>query len=170
MADGLILDGPSEDLDVFECPNCKQTIDTSADVCRFCGAKIDHQEAQKAAHVLARVDQACSDASVLRYTAVTAFCLAVGTVFGILRNPRFIQQVGFQNVVLGYCVLVVLLSFPFPVWSLNWWKKYRNLTMDDEEFQNDRGMVRATGSIAFAFMVAFASLLCLVLILKANHR
>jgi hypothetical protein len=82
MADGLILDGPSEDLDVFECPNCKQTIDTSADVCRFCGAKVDHEVAQRAAHLLARVDQACSDASVLRYTAVTAFCLAAGIVIG----------------------------------------------------------------------------------------
>ena len=73
MADGLIFDGPSENLDVFECPNCKQTIDTSADVCRFCGAKVDHEAAQKAAHLLARVDQACSDASFLRNAAVTAF-------------------------------------------------------------------------------------------------
>ncbi len=47
MADGLILDGPTEDLDVFECPNCKQTIDVSADVCRFCGAKINHEAAEK---------------------------------------------------------------------------------------------------------------------------
>ena len=78
MADGLVLDGTSEALDVFDCPHCGQTIDTSADVCRFCGAKIDHEAAEKATHLLAKVDQACSDASVLRYTAVTAFCVAIG--------------------------------------------------------------------------------------------
>lgn len=170
MTDGLIFDGPSEDLDVFECPNCKQTIDTSADRCRFCGAKVNHEAAQKAAHLLARVDQACSDASILRYTAVTAFCLALGTVLGLLRNPRFIQRVGSQNALLGFCALVFILSSPFPIWSLNWWRKYANLRMDDEEFQNGRQMVRTTGSAALAFMVAFASLFCLVLILKARGR
>ena len=169
MADGLILEGPSEDLDVFECPNCKETIDTSADVCRFCGAKVNHEDAHKAAHLLARVDQACSDASVLQGAAVTAFCMAAGTVIGVLRNPRFVVRVGFQNVVLGYCVLVLVLSSPFPVWSLNWWRKYSSLSMDDDEFQNDRRMVRTTGSTALAFMVAFASLFCLMLILKASH-
>jgi hypothetical protein len=155
MTDALIIDGPSEDLDVFECPNCKETIDTSADVCRFCGAKVNHEAAQKAAHLLARVDQACSDASVLRYTAVTAFCLSAGVVIGLLRNPRFIQHVGFQNVLIGFCVL--------------WWSKNANLPSDDEDFQNARGMVRAAGSIATASLVTFGSLLWLVLILKSNH-
>jgi len=169
MTDALIIDGPSEDLDVFECPNCKETIDTSADVCRFCGAKVNHEAAQKAAHLLARVDQACSDASVLRYTAVTAFCLSAGVVIGLLRNPRFIQHVGFQNVLIGFCVLVLIASSPFPVWSLLWWSKNANLPSDDEDFQNARGMVRAAGSIATASLVTFGSLLWLVLILKSNH-
>ena len=169
MADGLILDGPTEDLDVFECPNCKQTIDVSADVCRFCGAKINHEAAEKAAHLLARVDQACSDASILRYAAVTAFCLPVGIVLGILRNPRFIERVGFQNVLLGFCVLVLMVSSPFPIWSLRWWSKYAHLAGDDEEFQTDRKTVRAAGFIATAALVTFASLFCLVFILKSTH-
>ncbi len=170
MADGLVLDGTSEDLDVFECPNCKETIATSADVCRFCGAKVNHEAAREAARDLARVDQACSDASVLRYTAVTAFCMAAGLALGLMRNPRFIRIVGFQNVLLGFCAAVIVLSSPFPIWSLNWWRKYASLTMDDEEFQNGRQMVRTTGSAALAFIVVFASLFCLVLILRANPR
>src|ERR1700729_2422278 len=100
MADGLILEGPSEDLNIFECPKCKQTIDTSADVCRFCGAKVDHESAQKAAHLLARVDQACSDASVLRNTAVIAFLLVLGIVYSMLRAARLVLLIGFQNEVL----------------------------------------------------------------------
>lgn len=166
MTDGLTIDGLPEQLDVFECPNCKQTIDTSAKVCRFCGAKVDHEAALKAAQLLAKVDQACSDASVLRYAAVTAFCLSVGIAIGILRNPRFIQHVGFLNVVLGFCVLVIILSSPFPIWSLRWWEKSANLKSDDEDFQNARAMVRAAGLIAVASLVTFGSLLCLVLLLR----
>lgn len=168
MADGLIIDGPTEDLDVFECPHCKQTIDISADVCRFCGAKVDHETAQKAAHLLAKVDQACSDASVLRYSAVTAFCLPVGIVIGLLRNPRFIQHVGFQNVLLGFCVLVLIVSSPFPIWSLRWWRRYANLTTDDDDFQSARGVIRTAGLAAIASLVTFGSLLCLVLIFKTT--
>jgi hypothetical protein len=173
MSDELILGGPSEDLDVFDCPNCKQTIDVSADVCRFCGAKVDHQAAQKAAHLLARVDQACSDASVLRGTAVSAFILPVFTVLGSLRSPRFLHfvyQVGFLNVLLGFCVLVLVVSSPFPFWSLRWSTKWASLKTDDDEFQSGRKMVRTTGLIATASLVTFGSLLCLVLLLKATHR
>ncbi|MGB7267567.1 MAG: hypothetical protein WBC92_18770 [Terracidiphilus sp.] len=169
MADGLILDGPTEDLDVFECPNCKQTIDISSDVCRFCGAKINHDTAEKAAHLLAMVDQACSDASVLRYSAVTAFCLPAGILIGLLRNPRFIHDVGFQNVVLGFCALILILSSPFPIWSLRWWSKNAKLASDDEDLQTDRKTVRAAGLIATAALVTFGSLFCLVLILKSTH-
>jgi hypothetical protein len=169
MADELIVDGPSESLDVFECPKCGETIDTSADVCRFCGAKVDHEAAQKASHLLARVDQACSDGSVIRYAAVTAFCLPVGTVIGILRNPRFIQHVGFHNVLLGFCALVLMVASPFPIWSLRWWGKYAHLTSDDEEFKSERGAVRKAGFAALAAWVTFGALLGLVLIFRPTH-
>lgn len=170
MTDGLVLDGFPEELDVFECPHCKQTIDTSADVCRFCGAKVDHEAAQKAAHFLARVDQACSDASVLKYASVTAFCLAAGTVLGLLRNARFIERVGFQNVLLGFCALVLVLSLPFPFWSLNWWRKFASLASDDEDYQSDRQIVRKVGWFALASIVAFGSLFCLVIVSKLSQR
>jgi hypothetical protein len=170
MADGLTFDGPSEDLDVFECPHCKQTIDTSADVCRFCGAKVNHEAAQKAAHLLAKVDQACSDASVLRNTAVVAFLLVLGIVYSLLRAARLVLVFGFQNEVLGISVLVLILSAPFPIWSLRWWTKYTSLTTDDEDFQDARATVRSTGSTALAFSVASGALFCLFLILKFAHQ
>ena len=170
MADGLILEGPSEDLNIFECPKCKETIDTSADVCRFCGAKVDHEAAQKAAHLLARVDQACSDASVLRNTAVVAFLLVLGIVYSLLRAARLVLLIGFQNEVLGLSVLVLILSAPFPIWSLRWWTKYTSLKSDDEDFQDARVTVRSTGISALAFAVASGALFCLVLILKFAHQ
>lgn len=168
MTDGLILEGPSEGLDVFECPNCKETINTSADVCRFCGARINHEAAQKAARLLATVDQACSDASVLRYTAIPALCLPLGTLIGVARNPRFIQQVGLRNAFLGFCVLVVAVSSPFPIWSLSWWRKNANLTSDDADFQKARGTVRTAALVAIAALIVFGSLFCLILFAKAS--
>ena len=170
MADGLILDGPTEELDVFECPHCKQTIGTSADVCRFCGAKVNHQEAQVAAHLLARIDQACSDASVLRNSAVVAFLLVLGIVYSLLRGARLVLLIGFQNEVLGVSLLVLILSAPFPIWSLRWWTKFASITSDDEDFQDARGTVRSTGSSALIFAAVSGALFCLVLILKLTHR
>jgi hypothetical protein len=170
MADGLILDGPTEELDVFECPHCKQTIDTSADVCRFCGAKVNHQEAQVAAHLLARVDQACSDASVLRNSSEVAFLLVLGIVYSLLRGARLVLLIGFQNEVLGVSLLVLILSAPFPIWSLRWWTKFASITSDDEDFQDARGTVRSTGSSALIFAAVSGALFCLVLILKLTHR
>jgi hypothetical protein len=105
-----------------------------------------------------------------RYTAAAeVIAIACGVVIGLLRSPRFIERVGFQNTLLGFCALIILLSSPFPIWSLNWWRKHASLTSDDEEFQSDRSMVRSTGTTALSFLVAFASLFCLVLFLKARH-
>ena len=106
----------------------------------------------------------------MRIMAGTAFCLPAGTVIGLLRNPRFIYLVGFQNIVLGFCVLVLILSSPFPIWSLRWWERNRHLTSEDEEFHNARGIVRTLGSAAAASLLTFGSLLCLVLIYKATHK
>jgi hypothetical protein len=170
MADGLILEGPSEDLNIFECPNCKQTIDTSADVCRFCGAKVNHQEAQVAAHLLAKVDQACSDASVLRNAAVVAFLLVLGIVYSLLRAARLVLLIDFENEVLGISLLVLILSAPFPIWGLRWWTKFASITSDDEDFQDARTTVKSTGSAALAFFAGSGALFCLVLILKFTHR
>ena len=173
MAEALNFDGTTEDLDVFECPHCHETIDTSADVCRFCGAKIDHEAAKKAAHLLAQVDQACSDASYLRSTAAIALLLCVGTAFGLLRggsrSPRVILLVGIQNILLGLCALFIVCSLPFPFWSMRWWAKYAHLPSDDEDFQSARMAVRSTGYAAVVALTASGVIVCLVFIYRITH-
>jgi hypothetical protein len=169
MTDRLITDDASEDLDVFECPHCKQTIDIAADHCRFCGAKVDHASAQKAAHFLASVDQACSDASYLRNTAGTVLAFLVAVVLVALRSGRLLDRIGFQNSFLGFCMLVLIASLPFPFWAMRWWRKNANLVSDDDEFQSARGSVRTVGFAAAASFVIFGGLLCLILIGNA-HR
>jgi hypothetical protein len=167
MSQELNFDGQTEDLDVFECPKCGQTIDTSADVCRFCGAKVDHKAAQQAAHLLAQVDQACSDASFLRNSAVVAFMLALGVVLCLLRgSARIIPVAGFGNSVMALSALFVILSSAFPFWSLRWWRKYANLQSGDEELQDARTTIRSTGFTATLVLATSALIFCLVLVLR----
>jgi hypothetical protein len=97
---------------------------------------------------------------------VVAFLLVLGIVYSLLRASRLVLVIGFQNEVMGLCVLVLILATPFPIWSLRWWTKYASLPSDDDDFQNARGTVRSTGSSALAFSVASGVLFCLVLILK----
>lgn len=170
MADAINFDGQTADLDVCDCPKCGQTIDASADVCRFCGAKIDHEAAQKAAHLLARVDVACSDASYLRSTVVIVLILLGGVVFALLRQPRFFVLFGFENTLLGFCVLVLLVSSPFPLWTLRWWRKYAALTSDDDDFQSARKVIKSIGTGTTAALLTFGSLFCLVLLYRLAHN
>jgi len=169
MGDELNFDGLSEDLDVFDCPKCGQTIDASADVCRFCGAKVDHKAAQQAAHLLARVDLACSEASYLRNAAAIALLLPPGVLIGLARNPRFIARVGFQNTLLGFCILILLVCSPFPLWTLRWWKKYAGLTSGDDELQDARKFVKGVGTTTTAALLAFGSVLCVEWLLRIAY-
>jgi len=169
MADEINFDGLTEDLDVFECPKCGQTIDTTADVCRFCGAKVDHKAAQQAAHLLANVDEACSDASYLRNTAAIVLILLGGVVFALLRQPRFFVLFGFWNTLLGFCALILLVCAPFPLWTLRWWRKYASLASSDDDFQSARKAVKAVGTGSAAALLTFGSLLCLLLLLRITH-
>jgi hypothetical protein len=170
MAEEVNFDGQSADLDVFDCPKCGQTIDTSATVCRFCGAKVDHAAAENSAHLLACVDVACSDGSVLRNAVVIVLILLGGVVFALLRQPRFFVLFGFENTVLGFCVLVLLVCSPFPLWTLRWWTKYASIKSDDEDLQNARKVIKSIGTGTTAALVTFGALFCLVLLYKIAHR
>jgi len=170
MADGINFDGLTEDLDVFDCPKCGETIDAKAGVCRFCGAKIDHEAAKKSAHLLAAVDQACSDGSFLRNTAAVALFLCVGTFLGALRSGgRMIVRIGVENAILGFCILVLIASSPFPFWCMSWWRKYAGLAGGDEDFQAARLAVRSTGIAAAAALLASGAILCWILMSRVGH-
>jgi len=124
---------------IFECPNCKETIDVKAETCRFCGVKVDHEAARKAAVLMANVNQACSDASYMRSTALTL------PVFFVLRFVPFFNWVG----LIGLLVLTLVIPF----WALRWWRKYSEIETDDADFRRAQNRVKWIGIIVGCVLV-----------------
>ena len=88
MSDGLTIGAAMAEPTIFECPACKETIDAKAETCRFCGVKVDREAALRLRWMLAQVNQACSDASYMRSTALTL------PVFFGLRFLPFVSLLG----------------------------------------------------------------------------
>ena len=63
MAGSLSL---SAAVQVFPCPHCQETINTSVQQCPFCSVPIDHAAAELSAAATSKISQACSDASYLK--------------------------------------------------------------------------------------------------------
>jgi hypothetical protein len=124
MASGLSLTSSSSNTGVFECPACKQTIDASAPVCRFCSAPIAPKAAAEAAEKMAKLNQACNDASFLR-------TMAIGLLVFI--GIMFIPFMGLLGVV-GYYFLL----FAVPVMAIRWWIKFHSVRAEDPDFKRAR--------------------------------
>jgi hypothetical protein len=125
MSESLSL--MSQQARVFQCPKCKETIDTSEPECRFCHAPIDANAAEEAAEGMAKVNQACSDASFLK---VMAIAVLVSFAFS------FVPFVSF----LGYWALIFLL-FAVPVMLVRWWVKFSSIQTSESDFSRARGIV-----------------------------
>ena len=109
----------SSRVEVFPCPNCRETINTSASTCPFCGTPIDRDAAEASAAETSRISQACSDASYLK---VMAWSLL--TFLGVM----FIPFVG-----LAGTVGLMFLRFALPVMTVRWWIKYGNVKTADPD-------------------------------------
>jgi len=144
MSDGFTIGAAMQTPTIFSCPSCHETIDSSAPVCRFCGATFDHEQAIKAAVILAKVNQACSDASYLRSTALAY------PGFFVLRFVPFVSMLG----TVGFYGL----SFAIPIWSLRWWLKFAKLDTTDQEFRKARTTVKTVGILVSLFLVVFVML------------
>jgi hypothetical protein len=124
---------------VFECPNCRETINTSVSRCPYCSSTIDQNAASAAAELTSRVSQACSDASYIRILAgsiVAAWLLIL---------VPFLSIVG----VVGYYVLLVIV----PMLELRWWTRFYSLRTDDPDFRRAKRNV-VIGAVLWALFVA----------------
>ncbi len=109
---------------IFTCPNCKETIDTLAGFCRFCGAPVDAGAAEEAAEQMALVNQACSDASFLKIMAI-----GVPLSFVISFLP-IVSMLGAWS--------LIFFCFAVPAMTARWWIKFSRLPSDDTEFRRAR--------------------------------
>jgi hypothetical protein len=138
MSTSFIL---SSEIQVFPCPKCRETINTSMAVCTFCGTSIDHKAAEQAAAETTLVSAACSDASYLKVMA------------GLLLPFLGIMFIPMMNLIGLAGLWFLRLAIPFM--CIRWWFKYGTIKTTDPDFSNARGTaiwVSAVGFIVVAWM------------------
>jgi len=121
MASGLSL---SSAVEVFPCPHCGETINTSHSSCPFCGTTIDHADALISAAETSKISQACSDASYLKIMA-GGLLAAIGFLF--------LPFIGLAGV-----VGLWFLRFAIPVMVIRWWIKFGSIKSADPDFAKAR--------------------------------
>jgi hypothetical protein len=141
MANSLSLTATSTNAGIFECPVCRQTIDASSTQCRFCSAVIDPAVAAAATEKMARVNQACSDASFLRTMAISILVF-----LGLMFVP-FITLLG----VVGYYFLM----FAVPFMTIRWWVKFHGVRADDRDFKRARFTVIVVSAFCLLPLLSF---------------
>ena len=122
---------------IFACPSCKETIDTAAVKCPFCSTSIDPKIAEAAADAMAKVNQACSDASYLRIMAGSMLVFLLASILPLI---------GFVAIS-GFYFLVVAV----PIMTIRWWIKFGGLHSDE----NDWRRAKRTALISLGIWVIF---------------
>jgi hypothetical protein len=145
--------GIGDQASVFKCPNCKQIINTSDQQCRFCSAPIDRIAAEAAAAALARVNQACSDATYIRHLQDELYL----SWSGMLWMPSFI-------------LFLVITPMKF-----RWWVRFGAIETDDPAFRRAREIVVESGGprlliATFVVWIVGPALLVSAVILVLLHK
>jgi hypothetical protein len=129
----------SSTVQVFPCPNCCQTINTSIQQCPFCSASIDRAAAEESAAITSKVSQACSDASYLK------IMLGILIPFGLSILTPFLGLIG----IVGF----VFIKYAVPVMTIRWWIKYGRIKTTDSDFRSARGTVILVSAISFLILL-----------------
>ena len=117
----------------FRCPNCNEWINESVVQCRFCSVLIDAHVAQLTADRVEKANQAYSDASFLRTSAIAMY------VFLGLSMIPFLPLVYFGFLITIVVVIVLL---------IRWYVRYGMLISDDVDYKK----ARRSWWIAFAMV------------------
>jgi hypothetical protein len=130
---------PTVESRIFQCPTCKETINTSVTQCPYCSVAIDPRAADGAADLMGKVNQACSDASYLRIMAGTM------VVFFFL---SFLPLVGFVAT-FGHWFLLLAV----PTMTIRWWVKFGAIQSDDPDLRRARGAIKVAVGIWAVFVI-----------------
>jgi hypothetical protein len=147
---------------------CKATIDTAEQQCRFCSARIDPEEAQAAANAMATLDQACSDASIVKITAgrmpafaVFLLLLNAAIWFAARQLEIHISVATYWAIalILGRCGLS-LLSLVTTVLAIRWWVRFRAIVSDNPDFLSSKRTVIVVGIPVSILFLTLLILFC----------
>ncbi len=127
-------------IQVFSCPSCNETINTTMQHCAFCKAPIDAASALAAADSMSRINDACSDASYLKIVAAS-----IGSFF-IARFIPFLGMIGTT----GFCLVL----FATPFLTVRWWIKFGSIKTTDREYARARLTTLLVGGAAVLFIAA----------------
>ena len=105
----------------FHCPSCYEFISTTATTCRHCSVPIDPQAASSAAELQDKVNEACSDASVVRHLAGAMW------VFFVVRFIPIIGYVAFVGMILVFLLI--------PVRLIMWQVKFGGIQTADPDYK-----------------------------------
>jgi hypothetical protein len=130
----------SSTVQVFPCPNCKETINTSMLECPFCSTPIDRAAAEDSAAATSRISQACSDASYLK---VMAWSLL--TFFFLMFIP-FVSLAGVAG--------IWFLRIAIPVMVVRWWIKFGSIKTDDPDYSRAKRAAIVVGIVAVLALVS----------------
>lgn len=124
----------SSTVEVFPCPSCRETINTSVRECPRCSTPIDPAAAQAAASATTRISQACSDASYLKI-----LCWAGGSFLLLM----FLPLIG-----LAAYLGLWFLRFAIPFMCIRWWIKFGRIHTDDPDYARARNLATAASVCA----------------------
>lgn len=129
----------SSAVEVFPCPNCNETINTSMQQCTFCLAPIDHDAAKVLATATSKISQACSDASYLK------IMLGILLPFGAIIFLPFLGLFG----LVGF----VFVKYALPVMIIRWWIKYGRIKTVDPDFRSARKTTIWVSAVSFLVLL-----------------
>ena len=133
-------------VEVFPCPHCGETINTTMQQCNFCGAFIDRDAARESAAATARISAAVNDASYLR------IMIGVAGVFFLLRFAVVVAWLG----LFGF----LFFEIAVPILLMRWWVRYGRIRTTDADFRPARKVVIAiTVGVGLFFLARLTGIL-----------
>jgi len=125
---------------VYPCPNCYETINTSMQLCPFCKKPIDARAAQTSADATSRISRACSDASYLKIMLGLLVPFAALTLF-----LPFLGLLGF----IGF----LFIKYATPIMTIRWWFLYGRIRTTDPDFSKARGAAILVSVVALLVLI-----------------